>query len=39
MNVYQFKEELIEYVKSIGVDKIGFMIVDIFDSLKDCLIF
>lgn len=39
MNIYKLKEELIEYVKSIGVDKIGFMMVDIFDSLRDWLIF
>lgn len=35
MNVYQLKEELIEYAKSIGVDKIGFTTADTFDSLKD----
>ncbi len=38
MNVYQLKEELIEYAKSIGVDKIGFTTADTFDSLKDRLI-
>ncbi|MCG8399792.1 epoxyqueuosine reductase, partial [Bacillus atrophaeus] len=36
--VYQLKEELIEYAKSIGVDKIGFTTADTFDSLKDRLI-
>ncbi|MDJ1632049.1 tRNA epoxyqueuosine(34) reductase QueG [Bacillus velezensis] len=38
MNIHKLKEELIEYAKSIGVDKIGFTTADTFDSLRDRLI-
>lgn len=38
MNIRQLQEELIEYAKSIGVDKIGFTTADTFESLKDRLI-
>ncbi|MBU8658575.1 tRNA epoxyqueuosine(34) reductase QueG [Bacillus pumilus] len=38
MHVGELKEELIQYAKEIGVDKIRFASADTFDSLKDRLI-
>ena len=38
MNVHQLQAELIEYAKSIGVDKIGFTTADPFQELKNRLI-
>ncbi|MEH2998551.1 tRNA epoxyqueuosine(34) reductase QueG [Bacillus pumilus] len=38
MHVGELKEELIQYAKDIGVDKIRFASADTFDSLKDRLI-
>ncbi|WP_426555124.1 tRNA epoxyqueuosine(34) reductase QueG [Bacillus safensis] len=38
MHVGELKEELIQYAKEIGVDKIRFANADTFDSLKDRLI-
>ena len=35
---WRIKEELIQYAKEIGVDKIRFASADTFDSLKDRLI-
>lgn len=38
MNVHQLQAELIEYAKSIGVDKIGFTTADPFHELKNRLL-
>lgn len=38
IHVGELKEELIQYAKEIGVDKIRFASADTFDSLKDRLI-
>ncbi|MGG1962481.1 tRNA epoxyqueuosine(34) reductase QueG [Bacillus pumilus] len=38
MHVGELKEELIQYAKEVGVDKIRFASADTFDSLKDRLI-
>ena len=38
MNVQAFKQELIEYSKSIGIDKIGFTSASPFTELKNRLI-
>lgn len=38
MNVEQFKQEIIDYSKSIGIDKIGFASADVFSELKQRLI-
>jgi epoxyqueuosine reductase len=38
MNIDQFKEELIAYSKTIGIDKIGFTTADPFTELKNRLI-
>lgn len=34
MNIHQFKQEVIEYSKAIGIDKIGFTTADPFTTLK-----
>ncbi|MQR87994.1 tRNA epoxyqueuosine(34) reductase QueG [Bacillus megaterium] len=38
MNAYQLKEEIISYSKEIGIDKIGFASVSMFDELKNRLL-
>jgi epoxyqueuosine reductase len=38
MNVNKLKEELIEYSKKIGIDKIGFTTADTFTELKSRLV-
>ncbi|GIN87663.1 epoxyqueuosine reductase [Heyndrickxia sporothermodurans] len=38
MNILKFKEELISYSKSIGIDKIGFTTADPFTEMKNRLI-
>lgn len=38
MNVEQFKQEVIEYSKQIGIDKIGFTSAGLFEELKQRLI-
>ncbi|WP_026905600.1 tRNA epoxyqueuosine(34) reductase QueG [Paucisalibacillus globulus] len=38
MNTNQLKQEIIEYSKEIGIDKIGFTTADIFSELKERLI-
>src|SRR5690625_4745611 len=37
MNIHQFKEDVIEYSKKIGIDKIGFASADVFTELKERL--
>lgn len=37
MNVDQLKQEIIDYSKSIGIDKIGFAAADVFGELKERL--
>ncbi|MFD2761666.1 tRNA epoxyqueuosine(34) reductase QueG [Lentibacillus juripiscarius] len=37
MNTDQLRQEIIDYSKEIGIDKIGFASADVFDSLKDRL--
>ncbi len=38
MNIHQLKQEIIEYSKTIGIDKIGFASASVFDELKNRLI-
>src|SRR3954463_16620470 len=38
MNIAQFKKEVIEYSKEIGIDKIGFTSANMFEELKQRLI-
>ncbi|GGA85680.1 tRNA epoxyqueuosine(34) reductase QueG [Ornithinibacillus halotolerans] len=38
MDIHQLKQEIIEYSKEIGIDKIGFTTADIFTELKERLI-
>lgn len=38
MNIVQFKKEVIEYSKEIGIDKIGFTSANMFEELKQRLI-
>ncbi len=38
MNIDQLKEEVIEYSKQIGIDKIGFTTADMFEELKQRLV-
>lgn len=37
MNIDQFKQEVIDYSKEIGIDKIGFASADVFSELKERL--
>ncbi|ALX48754.1 tRNA epoxyqueuosine(34) reductase QueG [Lentibacillus amyloliquefaciens] len=37
MNTNQLRQEIIDYSKEIGIDKIGFASADVFESLKDRL--
>lgn len=37
MNIAQLKQEIIDYSKEIGIDKIGFASADVFDELKERL--